>query len=265
MTITTAGGPTYLGLLPVGTDAVTDGRSRVSRWARIHLHWWMGLLAPIVDRGRALGISRAAPISMVLALASLVVTGLVRIASPARHQLAGILSYRGQDLYDGQLWKLVSGGLLAQSWSQWLWTLFVAVIVFAALEVRVGGPMLLAAAFAGQVISTVAVAWLAPLIGHAEQLAHEDVGTSCLVVAAAAALAWVRRSLLLTGVILSSLLVDGFLSAPATAVEHCVAVATGALVMVAAPAGRRPRDRVPASARAFMVAALTAASGTEGR
>ena len=209
-----------------------------SPWLRLHYDWWQQQLGPVYDQVHAKGILRAAPASTLLAVASLVVTGCVRLDTPIRHGAADLFSYRGQDLYTGELWKLPVSGLLAMSWPQWLWTLVVAAIVFAPLEVRVGGCKLLVCVFLGQIVSTAAVALLAPITGHADVLGHADYGTSCLVVGAAAALAWVRRSMLLAIVIAVSLAFDAFLSAPATAVEHCIAVASGALSLMAAKAGR---------------------------
>jgi membrane associated rhomboid family serine protease len=209
-----------------------------SRLLRLHYDWWLQQLGPVYDRVRTKGILRAAPASMLLAAATLVVTGLVRLATPLQHNATALLSYRGEDLYDGELWKVPLSGLLAQSWPQWVWTLFVAAVVFAPLEVRAGARKLLACVFLSQIVSTSAVALLAPTTGHADLLSRADYGTSCLVVGAAAALTWVRRSMLLAFVITLSLAFDAFLSAPSTAVEHCIAVAVGALVLVAAKDGR---------------------------
>jgi hypothetical protein len=209
----------------------------------LHLHWgwWREQLAPVVHRVRAHGLLRAAPVSLMLAVSSLLVTGLVRIASPVQDAAYAIFAYRGLDLWAGEVWSLPLSGLLSQSWPQWAWTLFVAGVVFAPLEVRIGGPMVLACVFLSQVASTAVVGLLAPSFGHADLLTHPDFGTSCLVVGAAAALAWVRRSVLLMAVIVLSLTGDAFLSAPATAVEHCVAVAVGALSVMAVRHRRRPR------------------------
>jgi hypothetical protein len=208
----------------------------------LHLHWdwWREQLAPVLHRARVHGLLRAAPVSLMLALGTLLVTGLVRIASPVQDAAYAIFAYRGLDLWAGEVWSLPLSGLLSQSWPQWAWTVFVAGVVFAPLEVRIGGRMVLACVFSSQVASTAVVGLLAPWFGHADLLTRPDFGTSCLVVGAAAALAWVRRSVLLTVVIALSLTVDAFLSAPATAVEHCVAVTVGALSVMAVRRRRRP-------------------------
>jgi hypothetical protein len=209
-------------------------------WRAVSPQLWGDPLGPVVDRIRQVGIVRAAPASLLLVLGSLTVTTLATGTGSAHQTANQLLSYRGQDFYDGYWWKLATSGLLAQSWLQFAWTAFVAVILFAPLEVRVGPAKLLSTAFLAQVISTVTVAIGAPLIGHTDELARPDFGTSCMVVGAAAGLAWTQRSHLLAVVIGVSLVGDAMLSAPAAAVEHCVAVATGALVMMwATPDSRR--------------------------
>jgi hypothetical protein len=215
------------------------------RLLQLHWQWWVEQLGPVGDRARARGVLRAAPVSLMLALSTLLVTGVVRIASPVQDAAYGLFAYRGLDVYSGDFLSLPLSGLLSQSWPQWAWTAFVAVVVFAPLEVRVGGRMVLACVLLSQVASTSVVAVLAPALGHRDLLTHPDFGTSCLVVGATAALAWVRRSRLLSIVILASLLVDAFLSAPATAVEHCVAVTVGVLAVMVVKGGRRPRSSKP--------------------
>jgi membrane associated rhomboid family serine protease len=206
-----------------------------------HLEWWADQLGPVADRVRRLGYARSAPTTVLLIIASLAVTAAALGTGSAHHAANHVLSYRGEDFYNGDSWKLVTSGLLAQSWLQFAWTALMAVVLFAPLEVRVGPAKLLAATFLPQVISTVVVAIGAPLLGHSNELTRPDFGTSCLVVGAAAAIAWVRRSRLLTIVIGISLLGDSVLSAPATAVEHCVAVAIGALIMMWATSDPRTR------------------------
>jgi hypothetical protein len=146
---------------------------------------------------------------------------------------AGALSYRGLDFYRGALWKLPVSGLLAQSWLQLLWTLLMAGVLFAALEARIGARALLVCVFVSQVIATTLIAVMAPLLGLAGELTHPDFGTSCLVVGAVGALAWVRRSQVVTAVIVISLGVDAVLSSPVTAAEHDVAAVLGFLAAIA--------------------------------
>jgi membrane associated rhomboid family serine protease len=206
-----------------------------------HLAWWADQLGPVADRVRRFGYARSAPTTLALIMTSLTITAAALGTGSGHHAANQGLSYRGTDFYHGDWWKLITSGLLAQSWLQFLWTALVAVVLFAPLEVRVGPGKLIAATFLPQIISTVVVAIGAPLLDHSNELNRPDFGTSCLVVGAAAGLAWVRRSRLLAVVIGVSLAADSVLSAPATAVEHCVAVATGALVMMWATPDPRPR------------------------
>lgn len=177
-----------------------------------HRDWWADQLGPLADRVATVGVSRAAPASFALAVASLVATAAARLPGPFGHAAARGLSYRGADFYRGAEWKLPLSGLLSQSWPQWWWTLLMAVVLFATLEVRAGSQdaaELRVRRPGSVVLSTVVAAILAPVLGHAGVLARPDFGTSCLVVAAG--LAWIRRSWLLTTIILISLTVDAFL------------------------------------------------------
>jgi hypothetical protein len=236
---------------------LSDWRNEMVNNIRLRgIAWWGEQLGPVFDQVRAHGVRRAVPASALLALASLGATAVARVASPIQGSAAGFFTYRGRDLYAGAVWKLPASGLLAQSRPQWCWTLLVAAVVFAALEVRVGWMRLLVCVLLSQTVPTVMVALLAPLCGHAELLSRPDYGTSCLVVGATAALAWVRRSALLALVIAISLAADAVLSAHATAVEHCLAVSIGALVIMSVedrsyPAGLpRPVSRALATAAA---------------
>jgi len=229
---------------PVGFPSwvrVNNLTAPVSSLWQHHLEWWADQLRPVADRVRRLGYARSAPTTLLLILTSLTITAAALGTGSGHHAANHALSYRGTDFYHGDWWKLITSGLLAQSWLQFLWTALVAVVLFAPLEVRVGAGKLIAATFLPQIISTVVVAIGAPLLDHSNELTRPDFGTSCLVVGAAAALAWVRRSRLLALVIVVSLIVDSVVSAPATAIEHCVAVATGALVMMWATPDPRPR------------------------
>jgi membrane associated rhomboid family serine protease len=200
---------------------------------------WRTHFAPLRARIRSRGLARAAPASLALAATSLTLTALVQVPSPAQQDATAMLAYRGDDLYTGQLWRLLTSGLLAQSWAQWAWTLFVAITVFAVLEVQVGPARLLACVAASHILPTVAVALLAPPLGHAELLGQIDYGTSCLVIGAAAALTWVRRSMLLAAIIAAGMTADVVLSAPLTAIEHAAALLVGALVVAGAHCGRK--------------------------
>jgi hypothetical protein len=187
-----------------------------------------------------------------LLLASLAATASVRLPSPVQDAANGIFLYRGRDLHTAAAsYRLPLSGLLAQSWPQWVWTAVVAVILFAPLEVRAGPARLLLCVFAGQVLSTVVVDLIAGAGDRTAQLATPDIGTSSLVVSAAAGCAWVTRSRPLTIVLAVGLCVDAVLSASPTAMEHWVAAGTG-LLFIAARAPKRRQSSgfsLPASVR----------------
>ena len=195
---------------------------------------------PLRECVRSRGLARAVPASLALATASLILTALVHTPNPVQQQATSLLEYKGDDLYSGELWRLVSSGLLAQSWLQYLWTLFIAVAIFAVVEVQIGWARLLACVAASHVLPTVTVALLAPLLGHADVLSEVDYGTSCLVIGAVAGLAWLRRSLPLAAIVAVGVIGDVMLSAPLTVVEHTLALVVGAVVVaVTARSGGR--------------------------
>jgi hypothetical protein len=239
----------------VRTARATATRHRIARSlvsvSRAHFE-------PLRDCVRSRGLARAVPASLALANASLILTALVHTPSPVQQQATSLLEYQGDDLYSGELWRLVSSGLLAQSWLQYLWTLFIAVVIFAVVEVQIGWARLLACVAASHVLPTVTVALLAPLLGHADVLSEVDYGTSCLVVGAVAGLAWLRRSLPLAAIVAVGVIGDVMLSAPLTVVEHTLALVVGAGVVavtasrvaggVLAPSRGRLQSRVGPSA-----------------
>ena len=200
---------------------------------------------PLRESIRSRGLTRAVPASLALATASLILTALVHTPSPIQQQATSLLEYKGDDLYSGELWRLVSSGLLAQSWLQYLWTLFIAAVIFAVLEVRIGWAKLLACVAASHIVPTVIVALLAPLLGHTGVLSEVDYGTSCLVVGGVAGLAWLRRSLLLAAFVATGVIGDILLSAPLTVIEHALALAFGAVVVAVTASALTGRDLPP--------------------
>jgi hypothetical protein len=204
---------------------------------------------PLRERIRSRGLARAVPASLALATASLILTALVHTPSPIQQRATSLLEYRGDDLYSGELWRLVSSGLLAQSWLQYLWTLFIAVVIFAVLEVQIGWPKLLACVAASHLVPTVTVALLAPVVGHAGVLSEVDYGTSCLVVGAVAGLAWLHRSLLLAAFVAIGVIGDVMLSAPLTVIEHALALAVGTAVVAGTASRVAGGDLAPSRGR----------------
>jgi len=211
---------------------------------------------PVLDARRSRGVLRAAPVSACLVLTSLLATAWMFVPGPWQDSARAVWLYSGASLYHWQLWKVPASGLLAMGWMQWLWTLLMGLVVFAALEVRIGPVRTLVCAVASHCLPTILIALAAPLVGNAAELTYPDYGTSCLVVGAAAALAEVRRSAWLTAIIMASLLADVVLSAPSTTVEHWLSAATGAVVALGAEQyariGRTKAGRLRASSRSLL-------------
>jgi hypothetical protein len=196
--------------------------------------WFVGLLGQLPDRLRDRGVLRAAPVSLAMVLLSLIATASMRIPSPLRHDARAVLVYRGHDLQVGILWRLPTSALLAQSWWQWAWTVLMAMFLFAALEVRIGGLRLAICLLASHCVPTVVLAILAVMTHHQHELQRPDFGTSCLVAGVIAALAWQARSATLAAIVLFGLVGDLFLNSPVTISEHIMAAALGVLTVVRA-------------------------------
>jgi membrane associated rhomboid family serine protease len=227
----------------VRVDAAAGGKAIPDPAACPRVTNWRAHFAALRERIRSRGLVRAAPASLALATTSLILTAAVQVPSPAQQAANTLLVYKGEDFYTGQLWRLATSGLLAQSWAQWIWTLFVAIAVFAVLEVQVGPARLLACVAASHILPTVAVALVAPLLGRGDLLGQVDYGTSCLVIGAAAALSWVLRSPLLAAIMAAGLTADLVLSAPLTAIEHLAALTVGVVLVAGTRRARKPRPQ----------------------
>jgi len=224
-----------------GRRSTTASVALAGRALQTQREWWIDHLSPLRSRLRAVGVWRAAPASLGLLLAGLAATAIVRLPNPAQHLASGIFVYRGRDLHTATaLYRLPLSALLAQSWPQWAWTAVVAVVLFAPFEVRAGPARLLLCVFAGQVLSTAVADLVAGAGDRTAQLATPDIGTSCLVVSAAAGYAWLARSRLLSTVLAVGLCIDAVLSASPTVIEHWVAAAAGLLVIALCAPARSP-------------------------
>jgi len=238
----------------MGSDNYSGGAGKLlapqQMWSAQHVD-------PVRDRIRAVGLTHAAPASLALVLVSLAATAAVRLPNPLQHATSALFVYHGRDLHTVTApYRLPLSALLAQSWPQWFWTAFVAVVLFAPLESRVGPARLLGVVFAGQVLSTAVADVQAAHAGHIAQLRAADFGTSCLVVSAAAGYAWLTRSRLLAAVLGIGLGVDAILSAPLTVTEHWIAAVTGALVVsLRAPVARASAGPTTALVRVFVTRA----------
>jgi membrane associated rhomboid family serine protease len=219
---------------------MTEARSLPSPWVAMQRDWWAALLGPAYSAVRRANPLRVLPVTSFVLVASLVATSAFRLPGPQHDVAPALLVYRGQDLYDGGQWRLPTSALLAQSWQQWLWTALMCFILFAPLEVRIGSARFGTLIGLSHVVPTVAVGLLAPAAEHGALLERPDYGTSCLVVGAAAALAWVLKSRLIVTFMVVGLALDGFLNAPATIIEHVIGIGVGVLAIVWSERAARP-------------------------
>jgi hypothetical protein len=207
--------------------------------------WARRLLAyqrPFRDRVGRVGLVAAAPASVGFVAASLVVSALWLDQGGGHRLVAACCAWRAADLPHGDLVPLLGSALLVRRPVEALWTVAATWLVLGPLEDAVGSRRLLAIAALGHAVPTVLVdlCWLAGGRGGAE-LAGLDVGTSAVIVAAAAALAVVTSSLPVAVVLAAGLAVD-VLAAPGLATaEHLIAVAVAvALAMAVSGRARRP-------------------------
>ena len=209
----------------------------------------LGYQRPFRRRVAGEGLVAVAPVSVAYALVTLVVSALWRDPGPGHRLVAACCAWRATDLPRGDLVPLLGSALLVRRPVEAVWTVAAVWLVLGPLEATVGGERLLALGAVGQVVPTVAVdlCWLAgPRTGGS--VAGLDVGTSAVVVTAAAALAVVARSLPVAAALAVGLAVDLATTPSLASVEHLLATAigvAGALVLrrhleAGEPAGFRP-------------------------
>jgi hypothetical protein len=210
---------------------------------------WPGrLLAyqqPFRDRVRRVGLVAAAPASVGFAAASLVVSALWLDRAGGHRLVAACCAWRAADLPGGSLLPLLGSALLVRRPVEALWTVAAAWLVLGPLEGAVGSRRLLAVAALGHAVPTVLVdlCWLAG--GRSGPgLAGLDVGTSGVIVAAAAALAVVTSSLPVAVVLAAGLAVDVVAAPGLATAEHLLAVAVAVALAMALP---RRRAGAPAA------------------
>jgi hypothetical protein len=183
---------------------------------------------PFRDRVAAVGLVAAAPVSLAFLVASLVVSALWYDRAGGHQLVAACCAWRATDLPGRRLLPLLGSALLVRRPAEALWTVAATWLVLGPLEVVAGSRRLLAVAALGHVVPTVLVdlCWLAG--GRAgPDLAGLDVGTSGVVVAAAAALAVVTSSLPVAAVLVACLTVDVAAAPGLASGEHLLAVAVG--------------------------------------
>jgi hypothetical protein len=182
-------------------------------------------------------------------LTSLVVSVLWHDPGGGQRAVAACCAWRAGDLPHGPLLPLLGSAFLVRRPVEAVWTVAATWLVLGPLEAVVGGRRLLLLGALGHAVPTVLVdlCWLAG--GRAGQgLGGLDVGTSAVVVTAAAALAVATRSLPVASVLAVGLAVDVAAAPDLATAEHLVAVAVGVGVALALPRWR-PGAAAAAGAR----------------
>jgi hypothetical protein len=189
------------------------------------------------------GLVAVAPVSVAYVLVTLVVSTLWR--DPAGHRVVrACCAWQAAALAHGPLLPLLGSALLVRRPVEAAWTVAAAWLLLGPLEAAVGGRRLLLLGVVGHTVPTVAVdlCWLAGVRGGGS-LAGLDVGTSAVVVTAAATLAVSTRSLPLAAALAVGLAVDLAAAPDLASAEHLVAVAIGVGGALLLRPARRPRWR----------------------
>ena len=195
------------------------------------------------------GLLVTAPASVSFLLATLVVSALWHDPAGGHRVVASCCAWRATDLPRGPLLPLLGSAFLIRRPVEAVWTVAATWLVLGPLETAIGSRRLLALGAVGHALPTALVdlCWLAS--GRAGQgLAGLDVGTSAVVVTAAAALAVATRSLPVAAVLAAGLAVDVVVAPDLATAEHLLAVPIGvALALVFSR--HRPPGPPPARAQ----------------
>jgi hypothetical protein len=195
---------------------------------------------PFLASIAGVGLLAAAPASVSFLLVSLVVSSLWLDRGGGHQLVAACCAWRATDLPRGPPLPLLGSAFLVRRPVEAVWTVAATWLVLGPLEAVVGSRRLLAIAALGHVVPTVLVdlCWLAG--GMAGQgLGGLDVGTSAVVVTAAAALAVATRSLPVAIVLAAGLAVDISAAPDLATAEHLIAVAVGVGLALAFSRHRR--------------------------
>jgi hypothetical protein len=197
---------------------------------------------PFRRRVAAEGLVAVAPLSVAYVMVTLVLSSLWRDPGAGHRLVAACCAWRAPDLPRGHLAALLGGALLVRRPVEAVWTVAAVWLLLGPLEALVGGRRLLLLGAVGQVVPTVVVdlCWLAG--GRtAPGLAGLDVGTSAVVVTAAASLAMLTRSVSVSATLGTGLAVDLATTPNLASVEHLLAAAIGvAGALILRPALPRP-------------------------
>jgi hypothetical protein len=208
------------------------------RDARAVVTWAFAYRRPLRRLVVRRGPFRAAPVAVGFLTMCLLVS-IAWVVPGAGHRLVAVCcAYQGWRPSPGGAVRLVAGAFLLRTWYEVVWTVAATVLVTAPFEAWMGSGRMLTAITLGQVVPTVVVA---AGLAHSQRLGAGglDVGSSAVIVAAAAGLAIRSRSLSVAGCLLIAQLVAGLVQSPLTTAEHLLAILAGALATMARSISRR--------------------------
>jgi len=212
------------------------------------------------------GLVAVAPASLVFVLVTLVVSAIWREPEAGHRAVAACCAWRATTLTHGagNLGPLFGSAFLVRRPVEAVWTVAATWLVLGPLEAAIGSRRLLLLAAFGHAVPTVLVDlyWLAgSRVGGG--LEGIDVGTSAVVVTAAAALAVLTRSPPLGAALAAGLAVDLATTPDLASVEHLVAVVIGiggALLLLLPDRWPRWRSELAARLAALVRSQAPAAS-----
>lgn len=197
-------------------------------WMQAGLSWLMVYQRPFRRRVASDGLVALAPVSVAYALAALLVSALWRDPGAGHRLVEACCAWRAADLARGRPVPLFGSALLVRRPVEAVWTVTAVWLLLGPLEAMVGSRRLLLLGVLGHAVPTVAVdlCWLAGThVGGG--LGGLDVGTSAVVVTAAAALAVLTQSAPLATALVTGLAIDLATTPNLATVEHLVAAAIG--------------------------------------
>jgi hypothetical protein len=208
---------------------------------------WRGALGrafayrrPFRVRVAEVGVVAAAPASLAFLLTSLIVSSLWHDPAGGQRLAGACCAWQATDLPRGPLLPLLGSAFLVRRPVEAVWTVAATWLVLGPLEVVGGSRRLILLGVLGHVVPTLLVdlCWLAT--GKADPgLGGLDVGTSAVIVTAAAALAVATSSLPVAAVLAAGLAVDVAAAPGLATAEHLVAVAIGVGMTMALGRGAR--------------------------
>ncbi len=200
---------------------------------RALLAWLFAYQKPLRRRVVRWGPLRAAPVAVGF-LAVCLLVSLAWDTSGAGHRwVAACCAYQGWQPSLGGTVRLVAGAFLLRAGYEVVWTVAATVLVTAPFEAWMGSARMLTTIALSHLVPTVAVAAAGLAQDHRFGGGGLDVGSSAVIVAAAAGLAVRSRSLPVVGCLVIAQLVASLVQSPLTTAEHVAAVVVGALATVA--------------------------------